>query len=393
VLQKKLNECYNQKQFYGYKVSQVTKKMQYITLWFSFFCAISAPAATEFKPAQDYLVVFSSVHLYEKIPSDEKMLDFLLSKEKELPKIEGKVLATLKKSDQIQEFSKKDGKYAEIACQKSPNGAQYGWLLMRDWLCVKVLSSDASNTVTVKVGWLHRSGATSMNPPEGTKLTLYIQHFPPFTKCESGKPPRGVGVDIIEQTCGTTCEIICEKDWKKVLDILSQQTNSGLFFISLIGDRRTDYAAIPVLETSYALFTLEGNPLDDFALKDALKKGRMEAYGPSGTYSYFELFARRLDPSREYTPRYRTTGDIVNALQTGKIDVIYSNSDVMKYYSEQSKLKTQAIRVDQERVPYYIGISKETPEETIAWLKGVIRSNKAEIDKLLTQARLTPLSQ
>jgi len=371
-------------------VSQVTKKTQYIMLWFGFFCAISAPAATEFKSVEDYLVVFSSVHLYEKIPSGEKMLDFLLSKTWELPKIEGTVLATLKHGDRVQEFSKKDGKYTEIACEKKSNGAQYDWLLMRDWLCVKVISSDASNVG--KIGWLHRSGATSMNPPEGTKLTLYVVDLPPFTKCESGKP-EGVGVEIVKQTCGTACEIICQDNWRDTIDILSQQKNSGVFFISLIGDRRTAYSAIPVLETSYALFTLEGNPLDDFALKDALKKGRMEAYGPSGTYSYFELFARRLDPSREYTPRYRTTGDIVNALQTGKIDVIYSNSDVMKYYSEQSKLKTQAIRVDQERVPYYIGISKETPEETIAWLKGVIRSNKAEIDKLLTQARLTPLSQ
>jgi hypothetical protein len=92
-------------------VSQVTKKMQYIILWFGFFCAISAPAATTESKPKNYSIAFSSVHLYEKIPSDEKMLDFLLSKEKELPKIDGTVLATLKKSDQIQEFSKKDGQY------------------------------------------------------------------------------------------------------------------------------------------------------------------------------------------------------------------------------------------------------------------------------------------
>jgi len=96
----------------------VTKKMQYIILWFGFFCAISAPAATKFKPAQDYLVVFSGVHLYEKIPSDEKILHYLLGKEKELPKIE-KSDHTLKQGDQVQEFSKEDGKYTEIACQKS----------------------------------------------------------------------------------------------------------------------------------------------------------------------------------------------------------------------------------------------------------------------------------
>jgi len=374
-------------------VSQVTKKTQYIMLWFGFFCAISAPAATEFKSVEDYLVVFSSVHLYEKIPSGEKMLDFLLSKTWELPKIEGTVLATLKHGDRVQEFSKKDGKYTEIACEKKSNGAQYDWLLMRDWLCVKVISSDASNVG--KIGWLHRSGATSMNPPEGTKLTLYVVDLPPFTKCESGKP-EGVGVEIVKQTCGTACEIICQDNWRDTIDILSQQKNSGVFFISLIGDRRTAYSAIPVLETSYALFTLEGNKeiyINESALKDALKNGRMEAYGPSGTYDYFELFARRLDPSREYTPRYRTTEDIVNALKTGKIDIIYSNSDVMKYYNEQSKLKTQTIRVDLQGVPYYIGISKETPEETIAWFKGVFRSNRATIDKLLQQAGITPLSQ
>lgn len=70
----------------------------------------------------------------------------------------------------------------------------------------------------------------------------------------------------------------------------------------------------------------------------------------------------------------------------------------MKYYNEQFKLKTQVIRVDQvrvdqERVPYYIGISKGTPEETVAWLKGVIGANKAIIDQLLHKAGLTSLSQ
>jgi len=370
----------------------VTKKMQYIILWFGFFCAISAPAATKFKPAQDYLVVFSGVHLYEKIPSDEKILHYLLGKEKELPKIE-KSDHTLKQGDQVQEFSKEDGKYTEIACQKSSNGAQYDWSLMRDWLCVKVISPDASNVG--ETGWLHRSGAISKDAPDGVKLTLYIQHLPPFTKCESGKP-EGVGVEIVKQTCGAACEVVCKDNWKEVIDTLSRRKNSGLFFISLIGDNRTAaYSAIPVLKTSYALFTLEKNkekyPNESkSALKDALKNGRMEAYGPSGTYSHFELFARGLDPLWERTPFYHTTADIINALETGEIDVVYSNSNVMRYYKE---LKTQIIQTDQKGVPYYIGISKETHEEIIGWLKGVIKANKAAIDQLLQQADLTTLSQ
>lgn len=174
------------------------------------------------------------------------------------------------------------------------------------------------------------SGICSAAEPEMplTKLTLYTEHFPPYSFIKNGEV-RGINADILSEACKVAkleCEMV-SLPWLRSYALAQQHENAGLFPTVRTAKRAKHFQWVGPLASSKAyLYRLKSRPeVNPVSLQDAKNYGIAVARGDV----YEEYFLSLGFESGKNLLGFATKSEPIPLFLKGKVDLIVASELVM----------------------------------------------------------------
>jgi len=170
------------------------------------------------------------------------------------------------------------------------------------------------------------SAAEPELPP--TKLTLYTEHFPPYSFIKNGEV-RGINADILREACQLArlqCDMV-SLPWLRAYSLAQQHENAGLFPTVRTNKRAKHFQWVGPLASSKAyLYRLKSRPdVNPVSLEAAKNFGIAVARGDV----YEEYFLAMGFESGKNLLDFATKSEPIPLFLKGKVDLIVASELVM----------------------------------------------------------------
>lgn len=197
------------------------------------------------------------------------------------------------------------------------------------------------------------------------KVTILTEDFPPFGYLVDDQL-RGIGPEIVQKMMAINhmdagdIEVL---PWKRAYRLAQSQANVGLFSMSRIAQRETDFKWVgPLYSMQSYLFARSDFQGDIQTLKDAQTAGPILVQaGGSSEQELRSLGFTNLVPVPESTRQ-------VEMLLLGRANLLFTTDATILYQLKKNHHQVSEIKpmVRIRSSEFYLAFSKSTPDETVA---------------------------
>ena len=221
-------------------------------------------------------------------------------------------------------------------------------------------------------------------PVQADELIFNTQDFAPFSFM-SDDEVSGPAANIITTVCAAE-KLECSfklLPWKRAQAEVREGQANAMFVIGRNAEREEWlYFSPAIITTEYGFFVQDSNDLE-FADVEDVRGYTVGVYGPSNTSRSLEKIRDELGDLTIEMKGDDESG--FRKLSLGRVDAVFSNSDVGKTMMARLGLENIRYAGAQRSLDYYIGFSKAHNDEAI-----VERFN-AQLSKLIDDGTITEI--
>jgi polar amino acid transport system substrate-binding protein len=224
-------------------------------------------------------------------------------------------------------------------------------------------------------------GICSATEPEIplTKLTLYTEHFPPYSFIQNGEV-RGINADILSEACQLAklqCDMI-SLPWLRSYSLAQHHENAGLFPTVRTAKRANLFQWVGPLASSKAyLYRLKSRPdVNPASLEEAKNFGIAVARGDV----YEEYFLSMGFKSDKNLLGFATKSEPIPLFLKGKVDLIVASELVMPAWLTDLHQPVDLAEpvLDISLIGHnFLALNNKVPPQTVRQLQQAIDSLKS----------------
>lgn len=238
-------------------------------------------------------------------------------------------------------------------------------------------------------GTLFLSAGTMADIPAGYKLILQTENYPPFNFTVNGSNfakedgVDGISVRIVQEMFKRSSidySMVLRFSWSRIYNKAKDKEGYGVFSMVRNEQREPLFKWIgPLAPIEWVFFVRQDSDIQLSSLQDA-KQYKIGGYKGDALTNY--LLSEGLEVQE-------SAADHLNAkkLQSGKIDLWAANNLSGRYFANQQGVAGMKEVLALDKVNFYLGVNKETPNEVVTALQDALDSMRKDgsLDKIVNE--------
>ena len=216
--------------------------------------------------------------------------------------------------------------------------------------------------------------------PEGYRVVLFTENFPPFNMAVDGKNfardegITGISADLVREMfkrAKIDYNLSLRFPWDRIYNLTLENANYGIFSTTRTPERESLFKWVGPLATSSWVVMAPQNSSITLGDVKALSKYRVGAYKNDAVSLFLE--GQGLMPINALRDQ-----ENVAKLQSGQLDLWATTDPVGRYLAKQAGVSTLKIVLRLREATLYLALNKDTPDEVVNRLQQALDAMRQE---------------